>query len=203
METVPPSSKRCTKCGDTKPLDAFARSKRHARGRQPWCRACCDARKARARRTNIAAGRCLFCGETPAPGRRQCAEHIALQAETRARRKRLGRCRVCAADRVAGHADCQQCWLRKLAARHLGSKDRAAELLALLERQGWCCALSGVPLVQGFASVDHVVPRSRGGGHEISNLRWLHLDVNRARRDRSDEQYLAECRRVVAHADRG
>ena len=32
--------KTCTKCGETKPLDAFSRNRRASDGRRPSCRAC-------------------------------------------------------------------------------------------------------------------------------------------------------------------
>lgn len=34
------AAKRCGRCGKEKPLDAFARHRRSADGRQPWCREC-------------------------------------------------------------------------------------------------------------------------------------------------------------------
>jgi hypothetical protein len=40
-----PSAKRCTKCGETKPLEAFYRNRRNRDGRQVSCKACDRAYK--------------------------------------------------------------------------------------------------------------------------------------------------------------
>jgi 5-methylcytosine-specific restriction endonuclease McrA len=63
------------------------------------------------------------------------------------------------------------CYLKDTAGRHLGSRRRWKELQELFERQGRRCALSGVPLTLGCdTEVDHIVPRSRGGANDITNL---------------------------------
>jgi hypothetical protein len=41
--------KTCNECGDTKALEAFSLSRRHADGRQPKCPVCCNARGQAAR----------------------------------------------------------------------------------------------------------------------------------------------------------
>lgn len=38
--TIIASAKRCPRCGDTKPMEAFAVATRRADGRQNWCRTC-------------------------------------------------------------------------------------------------------------------------------------------------------------------
>jgi 5-methylcytosine-specific restriction enzyme A len=48
----------------------------------------------------------------------------------------------------------------------------------ILERDRFVCALCGHP---GADSVDHVVPRSRGGSNDDSNLRAAHAHCNASR----------------------
>ena len=51
-------------------------------------------------------------------------------------------------------------------------------LRAILIRQEYRCALSGVVLSPDCASLDHITPLSKGGKHELSNLQILHPVVN-------------------------
>ena len=61
--------------------------------------------------------------------------------------------------------------------------------LAIYERDGWACQLCGDPIdrdadpmVGGLApSLDHIVPRSLGGGDDDDNLRMAHRDCNARR----------------------
>lgn len=45
----------------------------------------------------------------------------------------------------------------------------------VIERDHGICWLCGRP---GATTVDHVIPRARGGGHQDSNLRAAHLSCN-------------------------
>jgi hypothetical protein len=64
----------------------------------------------------------------------------------------------------------------------------AAQLTALAERDGWSCWLCDGPIdpslprtLPGAASIDHVVPRSRGGTSDLRNLRLAHRRCNTRR----------------------
>lgn len=59
------ASKRCTKCGETKPLDGFGKDRTRADGRFPWCRKC--------RRVPGAAERQADAAALAARGERRCA----------------------------------------------------------------------------------------------------------------------------------
>lgn len=63
--------------------------------------------------------------------------------------------------------------------------------LAVFERDAWICQLCNGPLDRSadpndnlFPSIDHVVPQSKGGGHEPDNLRAAHRWCNSVRRDK-------------------
>ena len=56
------------------------------------------------------------------------------------------------------------------------SSRRKNAVLALAARNGWFCAICGCALSldgdgAAKATVDHIVPRSRGGGNNLGNLR--------------------------------
>jgi hypothetical protein len=67
----------------------------------------------------------------------------------------------------------------------------------MLARQAGRCSLTGDELTAENVSIDHIVPVSRGGGHEVSNLRLVTKQVNAMRMDRSDADFIELCRKVV------
>lgn len=74
----------------------------------------------------------------------------------------------------------------------------AAEILALVESQDFRCALSGVRLSPDVAQIDHIVPVSRGGGGEISNLQVLHKEVNRMKGTMGNLEFAEWCAKVAS-----
>jgi len=74
-------------------------------------------------------------------------------------------------------------------------------ILSLIERQEFRCALTGRNLEPATAAFDHVVSLSHGGEHVIGNAQILHRDVNRAKGVLTNEQFIQLCRDVVAWAD--
>ena len=55
------------------------------------------------------------------------------------------------------------------------------ELMQLIEQQGYRCALTGKTLTPQTARLDHKVPVSEGGSHDVSNLHWVLDIVNTAK----------------------
>lgn len=69
-----------------------------------------------------------------------------------------------------------------------GRKERPRIIRALYRRDGPDCALCGgwidpeaPPNSKGRLSIDHIVPRSEGGGNRLENLRLAHADCNNYR----------------------
>jgi hypothetical protein len=86
-------------------------------------------------------------------------------------------------------------WARAMRLRGLG-RASAYDLARLWKKQRGRCALTGRRLDR-TAQVDHVLSRARGGGDSIENLRWLCKEANLARRELSDEEFLALCGDVM------
>jgi 5-methylcytosine-specific restriction endonuclease McrA len=58
----------------------------------------------------------------------------------------------------------------------------------IYERDGWVCQLCGVPVNReaaandnDAASIDHVIPVSRGGAHTVANCQCAHRSCNSAK----------------------
>jgi 5-methylcytosine-specific restriction endonuclease McrA len=75
----------------------------------------------------------------------------------------------------------------------------AQQLAFLWKRQRGFCVLTGRRLNRYNAEIDHIVPRSKGGTEDIQNLRFLHRDVNQAKRALSDKDFLLLCQEVVSN----
>ena len=98
---------------------------------------------------------------------------------------------------------CAQKWAgmtRKAKAAFMGIEyDESVNVADLVERDGLTCALCGLPCLpldeqQGThdplrASVDHVEPFARGGGHTWENVQVAHLLCNCARNDGGEERH--------------
>ena len=74
------------------------------------------------------------------------------------------------------------------------------EILKLVDAQGYKCALTGWALEPATAVLDHVVPLSQGGANTIDNLQVVHSKANAAKGVMSQDDFIALCRAVVAHA---
>jgi 5-methylcytosine-specific restriction endonuclease McrA len=71
----------------------------------------------------------------------------------------------------------------------------------ILDAQSYRCALTGRHLQPEDASLDHIVPVSRGGPHLLENVQVLHTAVNRAKGALTTAEFIALCREVSAWAD--
>lgn len=70
------------------------------------------------------------------------------------------------------------------------------DLARIWKRQRGLCALTGERLDR-TAEVDHIIPKVRGGSDQAGNVRWVTRRVNLAKRDLTDEEFLALCSNVM------
>lgn len=74
---------------------------------------------------------------------------------------------------------------------------RPIELWGLLKRQRMLCGLTGRRLNRDNISLDHIVPLSKGGSNEPSNLRFVHIDANTFKMDMNDNGLLELAKDMV------
>lgn len=90
---------------------------------------------------------------------------------------------------------CLHHWIRSIARAYLSNKNRQQcfkleEVIALWNNQNGLCALTGIQLIPGkTASLDHIVPVSKGGTNDISNLRFVHTHINLFKKDMLDNEF--------------
>lgn len=84
----------------------------------------------------------------------------------------------------------------------VGTPVSTGNVLRLLERQGYRCALTGRRLTPQTAALDHIVPIRCGGQHVIENTQVLHKPVNRAKGSLTSDEFIGLCQEVVAWTSR-
>lgn len=165
-----------------------------------------NAAQARRRARRRDAGLCQTCGKGPGPSCDYCLDRHRKRTAVRVvERKAAGLCYRCAAplnlavnSTSIKYPQCTTCFMKATADHHLGGRHRWAELLQIFEKQEGCCAYTGELLILGDnASLDHKIPRSRGGADEVDNLQWVTWTINDCKRNLTHDEFVALCRRVA------
>lgn len=86
--------------------------------------------------------------------------------------------------------------------RHLHTESECesltgSEIFKMLEKQEYRCELTGRVLEPATASIDHMIPLSRGGDHVKSNAQIVHGLVNRAKCTMTNDEFIRMCYEVV------
>jgi excisionase family DNA binding protein len=200
-ESRPPrSSKRCSVCGEEKPLDQF-RVRKHRSGNVGPSDKCHECHRAynRSLRERDAARAGRSCPTAEERHRRSMerkaqrrAKYEAWLAAERARPKQTHEemiRRSVARQRERYNSDPE--YKAKIKAKKIKRK-RAIEgafiepvnHMAVAERDRWLCGICGGVVTRETWSLDHVVPLSKGGEHSYANVTLAHRRCNSARGNR-------------------
>ncbi len=69
------------------------------------------------------------------------------------------------------------------------------------DKQGGRCIYTGVNLIMGDnATLDHKVPKSRGGSDSIENIQWVTRTINQMKTDMTHEEFVQMCLTVTKRA---
>ena len=95
---------------------------------------------------------------------------------------------------------CLDCWVQTLCSKRLHSKKDWKSLKELLLSQNFICAISGKVLIPGVnASIDHIVPVSKGGGDSVLNLQWVDLQINMMKSNLLHDEFIQTMKQVLQH----
>ncbi len=126
-----------------------------------------------------------------------------IQEKEKSRRmaySNAGLCR-CGRERFYDSAQCKLHWAVSVGSTAGNSSNKfASKILIILEKQDYKCMLTGKTLIPGDnASLDHIIPKVKGGINNVENLQWVTLQANRAKGVMLLQEFLIFCKRVIAH----
>lgn len=195
-----PALKRCSKCGIEYPptKDFFFCHDQAANGLNPSCKKCCYARSrayVMAHREQDLEYKRAYRKRNPGVDRAyyQKNKSILLQKMREYERKHwvstLARSRKWRKE----HPERVQVWVRNRRAKLKGSNGTHSltDICSLLKSQNGQCVYCRADIRESF-QVDHIMPVSKGGSNDPSNLQLLCKSCNLLKRDKLPEQFLKE-----------
>ena len=128
---------------------------------------------------------------------------LRLQTNWRNENRRKGLCYSCTKPPLKGsHSWCEKHWFAQAAWRSgLRGKQMGEALKSVLETQDYTCPYTGRKLTPGVnASVDHKNPRSlsRENVGSIENLEWVDIEINRAKRTLTKDEFISICKLIAS-----
>jgi 5-methylcytosine-specific restriction endonuclease McrA len=84
---------------------------------------------------------------------------------------------------------CEECWFRDISSNALNTSWK--EIRQLLIDQNFLCIYTGEKLIPGHnASLDHIIPRAKGGECRLFNVQWVTEAVNCSKHDIMPDRFL-------------
>ena len=130
---------------------------------------------------------------------KSCLENNHKQQGQRVERLRAaGLCFVCGKLIATPCGRCEKCQLKYLARFYLGDRKQWEILKELYKKQNGRCAYTNIPITIGnTASIDHIVPKSKGGQNIISNYQWTHCWINLAKKTTIHEEFILKLKEFI------
>ena len=183
----------CTTCGRT----------HNEKGRK--CATCKEKGRTNCRKLNdgrIEANLCIKCGASHIGENQTCSvckEKAEGQYKSRREERRAkDLCQRCSKLKEGPGPLCNKHVFISSAYRSLKNSNQWNELETMFHNQNKKCPYTGETLILGGnATIDHIVPRARGGANEIHNLQWVTLTANRAKSDLAHEDFISLCRLIA------
>jgi hypothetical protein len=146
-------------------------------------------------------GMCTACGKpNGSQSKWRCLACQKRGLELVRARIAVGICLGCKQPALPTVQHCLRHWFARTGGTHgLNAKNGGVQMLKeIWAEQGGRCALTGAILEPGVdASLDHKIPRSRGGDSSRGNLQWVTTSVNWAKSNLSSEDFVEMCRLVI------
>ena len=159
-----------------------------------------DSDKKRLRREGV----CISCRKLPAVDGllicRSCSDKKKRVSKTlRSERLSRGLCERCGKKPpVDGGQNCEECVVERAARMQLGSSKLSSLLWDKFAEQKGICPYTGMKLRIGVdASVDHVIPKSRGGTNDMENIQWVHVWINWMKNDTPKGEFVSKLKKFM------
>jgi 5-methylcytosine-specific restriction endonuclease McrA len=161
-----------------------------------------DKKKAR-RDARVALAECPACYGKLNKRQKLCTDCRARKTEqTKSRRKELvanGKCHNCRKPRLPGATRCETCIFKEKAMSYLGARSHWETIKAIWDKQGGVCPYTGLTINLITAELDHIIPRARGGGGDLSNLHFVFADANRMKKDHFEPEFFSLIKTMYLH----
>jgi 5-methylcytosine-specific restriction endonuclease McrA len=140
-------------------------------------------------------GICYRCGINPLTTHSICdgcrVRHKAEMDHYKNERVANGLCAECGKSPLSGKSrSCETCILKAMAKAHFKDVKKWLLLRQIFD-SNLVCPYSGIQLVLGNnASLDHRIPKSKGGSDEIENLQFIHVWCNTIKSNTEESIFL-------------
>jgi hypothetical protein len=201
--------KKCSKCGEAKPLQEFTRDKSKKCGYKSACKTCLNTPERKAYQTAYRKDHADYFREKHAEYRERNREAVRVYRREHYDPQKAHAYRVQNLERLLeynraynaterGRARTALATAKRRA--HIATGDSGITLRALFSRDGGRCQLcgglcdyndfilrDGVTVVGNrYPSIDHIVPLSRGGSHTWDNVQLAHKGCNCVKYNRTN-----------------
>lgn len=149
-------------------------------------------------------GLCIECSN-PATGLRcnACNKRRAENIKKNYQKwKEQGLCYQCGKDTLNNKNYCEKHYLMKISYARLGTRSYWKRLKLLLENQNYKCALTGDNIsFESEIELDHILPVTRGGSNDLSNVRWVTKEANRLKQNLTDIELKELCKKIITNTE--
>lgn len=91
---------------------------------------------------------------------------------------------------VNNSVHCENCWYKHMSKKHLKTNSFSNDLKKMMQKQNYLCYYSKRPLLIGInASLDHIIPISKGGTNSIDNFVICDRNVNWAKNNMTLDEF--------------
>ncbi len=148
-------------------------------------------------------GLCVICGKNYANENRvlcqDCKEKQAIDQKKRRQEKfKFGICQDCPNPFTVNNKYCFSCWVRTLCNAHSIKLEYIDDIIVKFSTQNELCYYTNKLLVPGEnASMEHLIPRSRGGSDEPNNIVWCDKRVNLCKGNMTEIEFIELCKLIT------
>lgn len=173
--------KYCPKCNLFKDLNLFYKNKRNKDGLCSYCASCDrNSQKEYIRK-----------GITKVTSKKRKEKRIEENG-----------CIRCKNENYPGSKYCIRCFVYALVRHWKLTKEHQNQIIPLLIekliKSEFTCFYTGIKIIPGFsASIDHRIPKSKGGTHNIENLEWVHFGINRMKMNLTEIEFLQSSEKAL------